>query len=60
VCPQFHRNVAAKCQMQSCGTAYADMIPVLRYDDTFVEMDGAWLFAERKHYVGWLEERALS
>jgi len=32
----------------------------LRYLDTFVKTDGAWLFAERLLYVDWLEERALS
>jgi hypothetical protein len=36
------------------------MIATLRYDDTFVKKDGGWLFAERKLYVDWLEERALS
>jgi hypothetical protein len=36
------------------------MIAALRYYDTFVKMDGAWLFAERKLYVDWLEERVLS
>jgi hypothetical protein len=36
------------------------MIAALRYDDTFVKKDGAWLFAERKLYVDWIEERALS
>ena len=36
------------------------MIAALRYDDTFVKNDGAWLFAERKLYVDWIEERALS
>jgi hypothetical protein len=36
------------------------MIATLRYDDTFVRKDGAWLFAERKLYVDWIEERALS
>src|ERR1700722_1757279 len=35
------------------------MIASLRYLDTFVKMDGAWLFAERRLYVDWLEERAL-
>jgi hypothetical protein len=35
------------------------MIAALRYDDTFVKKDGTWLFAERKLYVDWLEERAL-
>ena len=36
------------------------MIASLRYLDTFVKMDGAWLFAERRLYVDWMEERALS
>jgi SnoaL-like domain len=36
------------------------MVASLRYNDTFVKMDGAWLFAERLLYVDWLEERALS
>ena len=36
------------------------MIASLRYLDTFVKMDGSWLFAERRLYVDWLEERALS
>jgi hypothetical protein len=36
------------------------MIAALRYYDTFVQMDGSWLFAERLLYVDWLEERALS
>jgi hypothetical protein len=36
------------------------MLASFRYLDTFVKMDGAWLFAERKLYVDWLEERALA
>ena len=36
------------------------MIAALRYADTFVKKDGAWLFAERKLYVDWIEERPLS
>ena len=36
------------------------MLASLRYLDTFVKKDGTWLFAERKLYVDWLEERALS
>jgi hypothetical protein len=36
------------------------MVATLRYYDTFVKMNGAWLFAERKLYVDWLEERVLS
>ena len=36
------------------------MLALLRYLDTFVKLDGAWLFSERLLYVDWLEERALS
>jgi SnoaL-like domain len=36
------------------------MVASLRYLDTFVKIDGAWLFAERLLYVDWLEERAMS
>ena len=36
------------------------MVASLRYLDTFVKADGAWLFAERLLYVDWLDERALS
>jgi len=36
------------------------MVASLRYLDRFVKMDGAWLFAERRLYVDWLEERGLS
>ena len=35
------------------------MVASLRYNDTFVKMDGAWLFAERLLYVDWMDERAL-
>jgi len=35
------------------------MIAALRYYDTFVKIDGSWLFAERLLYVDWLEERPL-
>ena len=34
------------------------MIASLRYLDKFVKMDGVWLFAERRLYVDWMEERA--
>jgi ketosteroid isomerase-like protein len=33
------------------------MVASLRYRDTFVKRDGAWLFAERKLYVDWTETR---
>lgn len=35
------------------------MIAALRYYDTFVKVDGSWLFAERRLYVDWIEVRAL-
>jgi len=34
------------------------MVAWLRYADTFVKLDGAWLFAERNLYVDWTETRA--
>ena len=36
------------------------MVAALRYTDIFVKNDGTWLFAERKLYVDWLEQRELS
>ena len=33
------------------------MVAWLRYDDTFVKVDDAWLFAERNLYVDWTETR---
>jgi hypothetical protein len=36
------------------------MIAALRYYDIFAKQDGVWLFAERKLYVDWIEERILS
>ena len=33
------------------------MVASLRYLDTFVKTDGAWLFAERNLYVDWTETR---
>jgi hypothetical protein len=41
------------------GAKRSLMIAALRYSDQFVKIDGAWLFAERKLYVDWLEQRAL-
>jgi len=36
------------------------MIAALRYYDTFMKLDGEWLFAERLLYVDWIEERVLA
>ena len=36
------------------------MLASLRYLDTFVKVDGTWLFAERLLYVDWMEERGLA
>jgi len=41
------------------GTTRRVMVAALRYTDTFVKLDGTWLFAERCLYVDWLEERAV-
>jgi hypothetical protein len=41
------------------GAARRLMLAALRYLDTFVKVDGAWLFAERLLYVDWMEERGL-
>ena len=42
------------------GATRSLMVAALRYTDTFVKTNGAWLFAERLLYVDWLEQRALS
>src|ERR1700751_5064021 len=42
------------------GNSRRLMIAALRYTDAFVKTDGQWLFAERKLYVDWIEERKLS
>ena len=36
------------------------MIAALRYYDTFVKTECSWLFAERKLYVDWIEQREVS
>jgi hypothetical protein len=36
------------------------MVASLRYLDICVKIDGAWLFSERRLYVDWMEERAMS
>src|ERR1700728_1358044 len=36
------------------------MLASLRYLDTFVKTDGEWLFAERRLFVDWLEERTMT
>jgi SnoaL-like domain len=33
------------------------MVAHLRYGDTFVKVDGVWLFAERNLYVDWIETK---
>jgi hypothetical protein len=35
------------------------MLASLRYYDTFTKTDGTWLFAERRLYVDWLDNREL-
>src|SRR5579872_1814002 len=36
------------------------MIASLRYSDSFVKIDGEWLFSERLLFVDWIDERPLS
>jgi SnoaL-like domain len=36
------------------------MLASLRYLDTFMKVDGVWLFSERLLYVDWIEDRPLS
>jgi hypothetical protein len=31
------------------------MIAALRYLDTLMEIDGAWLFADRRLYADWID-----
>jgi hypothetical protein len=33
------------------------MVASLRHLETFVKVDGSWLFADRRLYVDWLEKR---
>ena len=42
------------------GTKRSVMIAMLRYADTYVKRDGAWLYAERLLYVDWIEQRSLA
>ena len=42
------------------GGKWRLMLASLRYLDTYVKIDGAWLFAERLLYVDWIEERVLA
>jgi SnoaL-like domain len=36
------------------------MVASIRYLDAFVKQGGGWLFAERRLYVDWTEDRAIS
>jgi len=42
------------------GSKRRMMVASLRYLDTFVKADDAWLFSERLLYVDWIDERTLS
>ena len=42
------------------GTTRHLMVVSIRYKDTFVKIDDAWLFLERLLLVDWLEDRALT
>jgi hypothetical protein len=42
------------------GSKRGLMVASLRYNDTFVKTDAAWLFSERLLYVDWVDQRPLS
>ena len=42
------------------GTTRTLMIAALRYGDSYVKQDGAWLYAELRLYVDWIEQRSLA
>ncbi len=42
------------------GTTRSLMIAALRYADLYIKKDGEWLYAERRLYVDWIEQRALA
>jgi uncharacterized protein (TIGR02246 family) len=52
-CLAHHLSVGADGQRTLMAAA-------IRYDDVFVKQDGAWLFAERRLLVDWIETRPLS
>jgi len=39
------------------GAEAADRLASIRYLDTFIKQDGAWLFAERRLMVNWTDTR---
>ena len=60
LCAQADANTGRLVSFARSGTAtHWLMVVSLRYLDTFVKLDGSWLFSERLLYVDWLEERAL-
>ena len=63
VCDYLAENTSCPTQLARItvdGGKRSLMIAALRYYDTFVKVNGAWLFAERLLYVDWIEERDLS
>jgi uncharacterized protein (TIGR02246 family) len=52
-CMAHHLSVSADGQRTL-------MIAAIRYDDVFVKQQGAWLFAERRLMVDWIETRRLA
>jgi hypothetical protein len=43
--------------LSAAGDQRTVMLAYLRYHDTFAKVSDAWLFAERKLYVDWIETR---
>jgi hypothetical protein len=53
-------EAADRLAIRDLVEAYAHCADRLRYGDAYAKKDGTWLFAERKLYVDWIEERVLS
>ncbi len=58
--PSHRRGVLPRAPRHGRRRQRRLMVASLRYLDTFVKTDGAWLFSERLLYVDWVDERALA
>jgi hypothetical protein len=51
--------IAAKQQSLFTGAGERKLLLVhRRFGDTFVKLDGAWLFAKRNLYIDWIETKS--
>jgi SnoaL-like domain len=58
-CMPHHLTIDMEDNTENSAEKRRLMTAALRYSDTFVKIDGEWLFAERRLYVDWIEERTL-